>query len=202
MRAAAAGRTDSDAAAVAAVGLGVLDGARQVAAFAHRAARLLDETAAAIAASERGGASAADALQNSQWQGIQASIAFGEMLIVRSLVRGVAAAPPSCRASLTRVKDLYVLSLLLRRVGDFTSDRFVSAEQLDAINRQLKALMPAVRAEAVALLECFGHTDLELNSAIGPYDGKVYERLLQVRASAMSATSALGTCSGLGGRGH
>lgn len=157
----------------------VLDGGLQIAAFEQRAARLLDETAAAIAAAKRDGASPAAALQACQWQGVQASIAFGEMLIVRSIVRGVDSAPTSCQPALARAKDLYVLTLLQRRVGDFTADGFVSSEQIRVINRVVKSLMPLVRVEIVPLMESFGHHDLELNTAIGPHDGKVYERLLQ-----------------------
>jgi acyl-CoA oxidase len=136
----------------------ILDGAVQLEAFEHRAARLLDATSQSIAAATAtGGMSAADAVHLCQWQGIQASIAFGEMLMVRSLIRGVAAAPASCRGVLLRVQYVYILSLLQRRVGDFVVDGFVSASQLGAIDRLLKELLPMVRVEAVALLECFGH---------------------------------------------
>ena len=101
------------------------------------------------------------------------------LLQVRSLIRGVAAAPASCQAALLRVQHVYNLSLFQRRMSDFTADGFVSATQAAAVERLLMEQLPFMRVEAVPLIECFGHHDMELNSAIGPKDGRLYERLLQ-----------------------
>ena len=49
------------------------------------------------------------------------------------------------------------------------------------IRREVTALLNDLRPNAVALVDAFEFPDNVLNSAIGRYDGKVYEALYRVR---------------------
>lgn len=49
------------------------------------------------------------------------------------------------------------------------------------LNAALRQLLKDVRPNAVALVDAFEFPDNVLNSALGRYDGKVYEALYEVR---------------------
>lgn len=42
----------------------------------------------------------------------------------------------------------------------------------------MRALLEELRPQAVALVDAWGMRDAELNSALGRYDGRVYEALM------------------------
>ncbi len=50
-----------------------------------------------------------------------------------------------------------------------------AGEQAGALRRRHRALLAALRPDAVALVDSFGFTDYELNSALGREDGDVYQ---------------------------
>ena len=55
--------------------------------------------------------------------------------------------------------------------------RFVSPKQLQVIRSASKKLLVSIRPNAVALVDAWSFHDYELNSALGRYDGNVYEAL-------------------------
>lgn len=64
-----------------------------------------------------------------------------------------------------------------------------TGEQAAALRARHRALLVELRPDAVALVDAFGYEDYTLNSAIGRYDGDVYQSLLEMaQASPLNAT--------------
>ena len=144
-----------------------------VAMFEHRAARLLVETAAVAMAHPRPLAGPA------QWEGIRAAWAFGELLIVKSFVDGIAdEVPLQLRPMMTTLCKLFAVNLVCRNSGEFMMDGYLGPTQFSMVRTARKELLAAVRPCAVVLADALGCDDTELNSAIGGSDGSVYETLL------------------------
>ncbi|MCO5608778.1 hypothetical protein L7F22_062994 [Adiantum nelumboides] len=72
---------------------------------------------------------------------------------------------------------LYAFSLMKEHVGDFLSTGILSRSQASVARKQLVVLYAKVRPNAVSLVDAFNHTDHFLSSALGCYDGDVYNRL-------------------------
>ena len=54
----------------------------------------------------------------------------------------------------------------------------IAPSTLAAPPSQVRALLEELRPQAVALVDAWGMRDAELNSALGRYDGRVYEALM------------------------
>ncbi|XP_075992719.1 acyl-coenzyme A oxidase 1-like [Anticarsia gemmatalis] len=74
--------------------------------------------------------------------------------------------------------SLYVHYWALQKTGDLL--RYTSISQEDIINLQIKyeELLVLIRPNAVGLVDAFDLRDEVLHSALGSYDGQVYERLM------------------------
>jgi acyl-CoA oxidase len=66
-----------------------------------------------------------------------------------------------------------------QQMKDFSADGYVSLEQSEKISELVKNLLPEVRKNAVALVDSFDISDMQLNSALGRYDGKAYETMFE-----------------------
>lgn len=55
----------------------------------------------------------------------------------------------------------------------------LSVPQLSQISQRLKGLLSEIRPNAVALVDAFDYRDEMLNSALGRYDGNVYEHMFE-----------------------
>ncbi|MCO5569524.1 hypothetical protein L7F22_023238 [Adiantum nelumboides] len=73
--------------------------------------------------------------------------------------------------------NVYALSLITARTGDFLVTGYLSHEQVDLAKAQLRDLFRQVRPNAVALVDAFNHSDHYLGSTLGRYDGNVYTNL-------------------------
>ena len=62
-------------------------------------------------------------------------------------------------------------------MGDFLEGGFLSGEQAQMVRSQVRDLLFTLRPNAVALVDSWGLSDWELNSALGRRDGRVYEAL-------------------------
>uniref|UniRef100_A0A452VFE0 Acyl-coenzyme A oxidase n=1 Tax=Ursus maritimus TaxID=29073 RepID=A0A452VFE0_URSMA len=78
---------------------------------------------------------------------------------------------------LRRLCDLYALHGILTSAADFLHDGFLSGAQVDAVRTAYLDLLRLIRKDAILLTDAFDFTDHCLNSALGCYDGNVYERL-------------------------
>ena len=90
------------------------------------------------------------------------------------------ARPPtlqSLRAPLRRLARLYALSLCEQCLGDLMESTHLSPRQAPAVRAAHMAAVREVRPDAVPLVDAWAWSDRMLNSALGRFDGRVYEAL-------------------------
>ncbi|XP_012494134.1 PREDICTED: peroxisomal acyl-coenzyme A oxidase 2 isoform X1 [Propithecus coquereli] len=86
---------------------------------------------------------------------------------------------PAIQQVLKRLCHLHALHGILTNSGDFLHDGFLSGAQVDMVRTAYLDLFLPIRKDAILLTDAFDFTDRCLNSALGCYDGNVYERLFQ-----------------------
>lgn len=79
------------------------------------------------------------------------------------------------RAAVTVLARHYALVQLRERGADWVA--LLTPSDVANINRECMSLLAEIRPNAVAYVDAFGFKDEELHSAIGRYDGNVYEAL-------------------------
>ncbi|ORZ10698.1 acyl-CoA dehydrogenase/oxidase, partial [Catenaria anguillulae PL171] len=149
----------------------------QRAAFAHRAARLVGELAHQIS---HEGIPFADL----NVECARVSVAHSQFIMVSSFHNTLHKllkqdASMAVYPALKLVADVFALSEMLKNVGDFTEDGYLSQAQVKCLRQAFKTALHDMMKDAVGLVEAWGYTDYELDSAIGRSDGKIYEALLQ-----------------------
>uniref|UniRef100_A0A8B9Q9M3 Acyl-coenzyme A oxidase n=1 Tax=Apteryx owenii TaxID=8824 RepID=A0A8B9Q9M3_APTOW len=75
--------------------------------------------------------------------------------------------------------DLFALHGIFSNAGDFLYDGYLSGAQMDLVTASYLDLLAVIRMDAVPLVDAFDFTDKSLNSALGSYDGQVYQRLYE-----------------------
>lgn len=81
-------------------------------------------------------------------------------------------------AVLTRVFELTALQHVYENSGDWMDQ--LDSKHVDLLLERINECMAEIRPDAVALVDSFGWLDYELgNSAIGRYDGNVYEAIYE-----------------------
>uniref|UniRef100_A0A8D0GEF7 Acyl-coenzyme A oxidase n=1 Tax=Sphenodon punctatus TaxID=8508 RepID=A0A8D0GEF7_SPHPU len=75
--------------------------------------------------------------------------------------------------------DLFALNGIFSDLGDFLHDGYLSEEQADMATASYLDLLAVIRKDAVPLVDAFDFSDGVLNSALGSYDGQVYQRLYE-----------------------
>jgi acyl-CoA oxidase len=73
--------------------------------------------------------------------------------------------------------DLFALTTIEKELGEFTEDGYVTPQQARWLRAQSRSLLPVVRRDAIALVDSWDFSDRLLNSALGRYDGNVYDAL-------------------------
>ncbi|KAF0692312.1 Aste57867_16601 [Aphanomyces stellatus] len=122
----------------------------------------------------------ADAAKTSLHHLTQASLAHAESIVLSCFYQGVmAVSDPKLQAVLLQLWQLYGLWRIQANLGEFRLDDYLSSSQGTWSQDQLLELLRVVRPNAVALVDGFGFSDFELNSAIGRYDGDIYRALIE-----------------------
>jgi acyl-CoA oxidase len=110
----------------------------------------------------------------------RASIAHTELMIFNAFVGGVEKVPAGpTRDAMRTLCELFGTWLIVKSLGDFREDNYVSSAQAELVRTQQVALLPVVRKNAVLMTDGWDFTDFELNSAIGRYDGDMYRALVK-----------------------
>ncbi|XP_037281886.2 acyl-CoA oxidase 1 [Rhipicephalus microplus] len=89
-----------------------------------------------------------------------------------------AAISEQLREVLMRVCHLYLLHGIYEQPGLFLVAG-LRDENLEEISGIITELLKSLRPDAVALVDAFDHHDMVLCSALGSYDGRVYERMYE-----------------------
>ncbi|KDO22826.1 hypothetical protein SPRG_11585 [Saprolegnia parasitica CBS 223.65] len=109
----------------------------------------------------------------------RASMGHAESVFLQCFYDGVVAIHDTAlRSVLHQLWQLYALWRMSQHLGEFRMDDYLSATQATWVTDGLLSLLPQLRPNAVALVDGFGLTDFELNSAIGRYDGDIYRALI------------------------
>jgi acyl-CoA oxidase len=154
----------------------------QLASFANRAGYLISRTSQRLEELMAKGQSFTSAFQSIQWLGIRAARAHCMYTILVSFVNQVEKAKeeqPALYSVLKSLCDLFALYHTERDLGDFLEASQYSPVQAGWIHEQVEAILREIRPNAVALVDAFNHSDRDLNSALGRYDGNVYEALFE-----------------------
>ncbi|KAF9998566.1 Peroxisomal acyl-coenzyme A oxidase 1 [Entomortierella chlamydospora] len=166
-----------------------------IAAYWHREARVLQETLTRIL--KDGGGE--EAMAKSQVRMVELSRTHGEGMLVRNFYEAVEKEEQAARAQggdiskgylpvLKMLAELHGLHRLIEKSGDFTEDGYVSRDQVVWCRERRDQLVDLLRYEIVGLVDAFDLSDNQLNSALGRYDGRVYESLYDWAKYGMSIT--------------
>ncbi|EEB20498.1 Acyl-coenzyme A oxidase 1, peroxisomal, putative [Pediculus humanus corporis] len=83
------------------------------------------------------------------------------------------------KSVLRQLSELYALYWILEKLGDFLRFSSLESSQVGTIQKRLEDLLAQIRPNAVGIVDGFDYCDEVLNSALGSYDGRVYERLFE-----------------------
>ncbi|KAI8391735.1 acyl-CoA dehydrogenase/oxidase C-terminal [Radiomyces spectabilis] len=78
---------------------------------------------------------------------------------------------------LRTLSALFALHTMEKELADFVLSGYLNSEQATMLKTQVIDLLEQVRPQAVALVDAFALPDYYLHSALGRYDGKVYESM-------------------------
>ncbi|KAH7431891.1 hypothetical protein KP509_08G071700 [Ceratopteris richardii] len=144
-------------------------------AFEARSARLALKCATQIAAAS----TQDEGFSEASCELLGASRAHCELIIVTRFMGALEREIPGrgVKNQLQILCNIYALSLVTTRAGDFLMTGYLSPEQVELAKSQLRDLFKKVRHNAVSLVDAFDYTDFYLGSSLGRYDGNVYESL-------------------------
>jgi len=93
-------------------------------------------------------------------------------------VKGFDTTQPHLAPSMRSCCDLFALWWMQDSLGDFMESGYMDAVQAGLLRQAVRQQLGVVRQDAVPLVDAWGHSDHALRSALGRYDGRVYEALL------------------------
>ncbi|XP_008701385.2 peroxisomal acyl-coenzyme A oxidase 2 [Ursus maritimus] len=148
-------------------------------AWAHVATRLVKNSVNHLQTLMQSGADWDEAWNQTTVLHLQAAKAHCYYISVKSFTEALEKLEnePVVQQVLRRLCDLYALHGILTSAADFLHDGFLSGAQVDAVRTAYLDLLRLIRKDAILLTDAFDFTDHCLNSALGCYDGNVYERL-------------------------
>nr|XP_015091899.1 peroxisomal acyl-coenzyme A oxidase 2 isoform X3 [Vicugna pacos] len=148
-------------------------------AWAHVATRLIKDSAHHLQTLMKSGADWHEAWNQTTVIHLQAAKAHCYYVTVKTFTEALEKLEnePAIQQVLKRLCDLYALHGILTNTGDFLYDGFLSGAQIDVARTAYLDLLILIRKDAILLTDAFDYTDQCLNSALGCYDGNVYERL-------------------------
>lgn len=105
------------------------------------------------------------------------SNAESESLLVANFYRALPDASPTLKSHLRTLFRLFAFYTMDNNARDFAKAQAVSEDELDKLPSMIQELMAQIRPHAVNLVDAWSIPDFLLDSALGRYDGKVYEDL-------------------------
>ncbi|KAB1264350.1 Peroxisomal acyl-coenzyme A oxidase 2 [Camelus dromedarius] len=162
-------------------------------AWAHVATRLIKDSAHHLQTLMKSGADWHEAWNQTTVIHLQAAKAHCYYVTVKTFTEALEKleSEPAIQQVLKRLCDLYALHGILTNTGDFLYDGFLSGAQIDVARTAYLDLLILIRKDAILLTDAFDFTDQCLNSALGCYDGNVYERLFHWAQKAPTNTQVV-----------
>ncbi|CAG9796945.1 unnamed protein product [Diatraea saccharalis] len=88
-------------------------------------------------------------------------------------------ASPSLREVLQQLSELYAVYWALEKQADLLKYTCMSCGDARRLQARYERALRALRRHAVPLVDAFAIRDEMLQSTLGSYDGRVYERLME-----------------------
>ncbi|KFO91755.1 Peroxisomal acyl-coenzyme A oxidase 2, partial [Buceros rhinoceros silvestris] len=150
-------------------------------AYQHMAARLISSTAAKLQDLVQSGVKKHHAWNQCAVQLAQAAKAHCHYITVKNFAETVEKLKTQAgiQKIMKHLCDLFALHGIFSNAGVFLHDGYLSGAQMDMVTTSYLDLLPVIRKDAVPLVDAFDFTDQNLNSALGSYDGQVYQRLYE-----------------------
>eukprot|EP00553_Chaetoceros_curvisetus_P012295 CAMPEP_0204638480 /NCGR_PEP_ID=MMETSP0717-20131115/39610_1 /ASSEMBLY_ACC=CAM_ASM_000666 /TAXON_ID=230516 /ORGANISM="Chaetoceros curvisetus" /LENGTH=397 /DNA_ID=CAMNT_0051658269 /DNA_START=34 /DNA_END=1227 /DNA_ORIENTATION=- len=163
---------------------GMMDCNVLLAAYQHRAARLLVAVAQQIQTAVMEGKSFEDAWNGALIQMGRVSRAHSLYLLMKNFADGIAEESGKLLGKgevdvLTDLALLFGLYWIEKEIGDFLEDGYMSGDQADIVRECIPDMLEKIRPNAVALVDANDFSDFRLKSVLGRYDGNVYPALLE-----------------------
>ncbi|KAI9597021.1 acyl-CoA dehydrogenase/oxidase C-terminal [Syncephalis fuscata] len=117
---------------------------------------------------------------------LQSAMSMLNELSVHMLSSGEAAPidiPQPIHSVLSRLCDLFALSCLSTHLGDHLEAGYLQPTHGPLIRAAIRQLLQEIRPDALALVDAFNLSDRRLGSALGRWDGRVYEALAAMAQS-------------------
>jgi acyl-CoA oxidase len=108
------------------------------------------------------------------------SRAYSEQILVTNFYNSLGSITPPTSSVMRTCFQLYALYTLDQFASSFTMTAAVPPESVFALQDTIVDLMAELRPHAVKLVDAWSIPDWLLNSALGRYDGKVYEELFDM----------------------
>lgn len=127
----------------------------------------------------RRGEGSEDAWNNTSVELVEAADVHGRTFIVETYYNTIRNLGCSNELKIVMVQlmELYAVTQALRLRGDLLRFTETTGSDIETLQIWLEDLLAAIRPNAVSLVDSFDFRDEVLASALGSYDGNVYERL-------------------------
>lgn len=159
----------------------LLDPSVQLSLFRHRAARVIFDAEAILAEStkkERFNLGNRQAWNEHMLSLLAAARAHIELYVLEAFVTQVAAiTDPAIGKVMHRLRNLFALTAIVTSTG-FSEDAYISYAQAQEIKTHVNSIYKQLLPDAIALTDAWGFSDASLKSALGVWDGNVYETLM------------------------
>ncbi|KAK7091567.1 peroxisomal acyl-coenzyme A oxidase 1-like [Littorina saxatilis] len=154
-----------------------LDLDQLVEAYEHRAARLVHEVSEKLETAAKQGQKPYNAWNANSVQLVDAATAHSKAYVVKSFVATVSTMTGKLRQVMENVCRLYAVTGIIKCLGEFMEDGYISGLQSATLRKGLTDLLADLRPNAVTLVDAFDFPDGILDSALGRWDGQVYQAL-------------------------
>ncbi|KAK4049214.1 hypothetical protein OIO90_005503 [Microbotryomycetes sp. JL221] len=146
-------------------------------AFGHRAAYL---TATALKKRD---------IERRTWNSLlidiyRCSVAHSQFVLVYNFAKAILhdeelKSKPAVHRIMSTCFELFACYTMDTEASEFLSSGYLSPKQHELLRNRVHALLAEIRPQAVTLVDSWQFPDYLLNSALGRYDGKVYESLVE-----------------------
>ncbi|XP_051159281.1 probable peroxisomal acyl-coenzyme A oxidase 1 isoform X1 [Leptopilina boulardi] len=110
----------------------------------------------------------------------QAAESHCRVFLVETYINGVkrlTSVSKNLHQVLLQICEIYSIYWVLQRVGDFLRFSCLNTQDVPVLQKRLEELLSLVRPNAVGIVDGFDIRDEILGSALGAYDGNVYQHL-------------------------
>ncbi|KAK9889088.1 hypothetical protein WA026_004361 [Henosepilachna vigintioctopunctata] len=123
-----------------------------------------------------------DAWNETSVELVSAADAHGRAFLLQtyaSTVESITNVSPQLKTVLIQLQELYSVNTALRYTGDLLRFTSCKGKDIEVLQSWLEQLLNLIRPNAVGIVDGFDVSDEVLSSALGAYDGNVYERLFE-----------------------